>query len=158
MPNRFLIPLFVLFIIVLSFLRESVFVDINAHMWYLFYQNDKSYLAPYLSFLDPLNYGQLYWFKWILTFFFSVLFLFLSCVVIRLIFKEKKFIRWTVYSYAAIVLVAAVAFLTGKLFNKAEDGYLISRFFMGMVQSPFMLIFLIPAFKLAAPPGDKKTK
>lgn len=158
MLNRFFIPLSVIILIALSFFRESVFVNINTHMWHLFYHNDKTYLAPYLSFLQQLSYSQFYWFKWALTVFFSLLFLFLSCIIIQLVFKEKKFIRWTIYSFAAIMAVSALAFVIGKLLNRSEDGYIISHFFMGMIQSPFVLIFLIPAFKLAAPSGDKKTE
>lgn len=151
MFNRFLIALSVSAIVALSFLRESVFENINGHMWYLYYYNDKSYLPSYLSFLKQLSYNQLYWSKWGLTAFFSLLFLSFSCLLMVLVFKEKKFIRWTIYSYLAVVLVAAMAYLGGALFNNAENGYLISRFFMGMVQSPFLLIFLIPAFKLVPP-------
>lgn len=156
MPYRFLIALSVLTVVALSFLRESVFENLNAHMWYLYYHSDKSYLPSYLSFLKQFSYNQLYWLKWALTIFFSLLFLVFSCLLMMLVFKEKKFIRWTIYSYLAIILVAAIAYLGGVLFNNAGNGYTISRFFMGLVQSPFLLIFLIPAFKLVVPAEDKR--
>ena len=158
MKNRILISVFVLLLIALSFLRESVFVNINAHIWYLFYENDKTHLISFLSFLYPLSYKELYWFKWGLTVFFSMIFLFFSCIIIFLVFKEKKFIRWTIFSYIAVLLVAGIAYFSGSILNSIEQGYLISRFFMGLVQSPFLLIFLIPAFKLAENPGEKKTE
>ena len=156
--NRLAIIFFIAILIALSFLRESVFVNINLHLWYLYYHNDKSYLAPYLSFLSPLSYSQLYYFKWFLTVFFSLVFLFFSCIIIHYIFNEKKFIRWTIYAYLAVVAVSCISYCVGILFNHVENGYIFSRFFMGMVQSPFILILLIPAFKLADVSGEKKTK
>lgn len=158
MINRLFISVFVLLIIALSFFRESIFININAHMWYLFYENDKTHLASYLKFLKPFSYKEIYWFKWGLTIFFSILFLFFSNIIVFLVFKEKKFIHWTIFSYLVLILVAGMAYLTGVLFNSLEQGYLISRFFMGMVQSPFLLIFLIPAFNLAVNSAEEKTK
>lgn len=158
MINRLFISVFVLLIIALSFFRESIFININAHMWYLFYENDKTHLSSYLKFLKSFSYKEIYWFKLGLTIFFSMIFLFFSCIIIFLIFKEKKLIRWTIFSYLTIILVAGMAYLTGTLFNSLEQGYLISRFFMGMVQSPFLLIFLIPAFNLAVNSAEEKTK
>ena len=142
------LALLVLAIVALSFFRESVFVNINGHIWFLYYHNDKSYLYSFLSFLLPLTYLQLYWFKWLLTLLFVALFLFLSCLVIKLLFGDKKFVKWTIYAFLAIIMIAAVSYGVGILFNKSGDGYLLARFFMGMIQSPFLLMFLIPAFFL----------
>lgn len=151
MKKKAYISFLILILIAFSFLRESVFLNINAHMWYLFNYGDKSYLSPLLSFLSPLSYQQFYWLKWGITVFFCLIFLFLYCIIISSIFKGKKFLQWTIFSFLSLVLVSAIAFVTGIIFNKSETGYTISRFFMGMIQSPFLLIFLIPAFKLAEP-------
>ena len=69
-----------------------------------------------------------------------------------------KFIRWTIFSYIAVVAVSGISYGMGILFHDGENGYIFSRFFMGLIQSPFLLILLIPAFKLAEASGDKKTK
>lgn len=150
----------IVLIIALSFFREAVFVNVNAHMWFLLYHNDKTHLLPYLEFLRPLSFKQLVWFKWGLTLFFSAVFLAVSCLIVRFIFKEKKFILWTILSFISIIMVSAFFYFFGIIFGIAEDGYLISRFFMGMVQGPFILMFLIPAFKLAELPsgGDSSGK
>lgn len=154
---NFILVFFIFLLLVISFLRESVFENINAHSWYLYYENDASHLPAFLSFFKRFSYAELYRIKWVLTAMFSLLFLFLSSAIIKIIFRKKKFIVWTFYTYAAIVIVSAISFLLGKLLNHAESGYHISRFFMGLLQSPFLLIFLIPAFKLVTAEGEEKT-
>lgn len=148
--KKIFLALFIILLIALSFFRESVFININAHMWYLYYQNDKSYLLPWLSFLKPLSYSQLYSLKWILTVFFSILFFSLTSIIIKLMFNEWKFIKWTLIVFCGFLSVAALSYTAGILFNNTSDGYIVSRFFIGLVQSPFLLIFLIPAFKLSS--------
>ena len=156
--KKIFIVVFVSVLIALSFFREFVFVNINAHMWYLFYENDKSHLANTLSFLTPLSYFQLYWLKWFITILFSGVFLFLSCIIIKLIFTEKKFIHWTIYSYLSIIIISAISYFIGILFNNSEKGYLAARFFMGMLQSPFLLMILIPAFYLEKRGANNESK
>ncbi len=151
MKNKkgFFIIFFVFIFISFSFFREFIFKNINAHMWYLFYENDRSHLSPYLNFLNEFSYKKLYWFKWGLTIFFSLAFLGFSILIISLIFAEKKFLLFTIYFYFGILVISGLSYSAGWLLNEVEKGYTISRFFMGLVESPFILIFLIPAFKLA---------
>lgn len=151
MNKRYLIAILLAAVVLTGFFRESVFENINAHMWYLYYDNDRSHLPSWLWLIGSLSYSQLYWLKWILTILFSALFLGMSCGIIHLIFDNKEMVKWTVYFYSGILLIAFVSFLSGKISGKMEEAYLISRFFMGLIQSPFLLVFLIPAYQLVKP-------
>ena len=101
-----------------------------------------------LKFLNNFSYFQLYWSKWILTVLFSLAYFIISLKCIKIFFKEKKYLQWTLIVYLFVGVTAFLFYLYGLLFKDMETGYRFSRIMMGLVQSPFVLMVLIPAFQL----------
>ncbi|OFY84295.1 MAG: hypothetical protein A3F72_14845 [Bacteroidetes bacterium RIFCSPLOWO2_12_FULL_35_15] len=103
-----------------------------------------------LSVFDHLEYNTLITIKWILTFAFSAFYLITSMITINILFKNKKYIRITIGVYIAIILVSAIFMTLGYFLPTTyKNMYSFSRYLMGLVQSPLILMILIPAFKIS---------
>ena len=143
-------------IIALGFLRLFLFENINFHLQFLYYDMERSHMSESLNFLRTFTYNELYVIKWILTMLFSFAYLFLTCLVIHILFRVKKYVLMTIYMFAAIIFISFVFYTMGLLINwdlqftdQSKTGYRLARIFMGVVQSPFPLMILIPAFMLS---------
>ena len=141
-------------ILLAGFYRDFIFRAINALLqaW----DHDMTYTMPGgFRFLESWQYSTVVNFKWLLTLLFSALYLLIAIIVVRYAFHNKKFIRITIAAYIGIILVSALFIITGMLLkSSAEKMYEFARYFMGMAQSPIVLMVLIPVFKLA---GKEKT-
>jgi hypothetical protein len=135
-------------IIALGFYRDLLFKTINSELKDLYYQTEYYTIPDSLLFLQSLSYHQLYYLKWILTPIISLIYLGLFLLTVKIHFKEKRYLYFTVIAFAAIVIISGLFFLSGMLFNDIYKGYHFSRIFMGFVQSPLLLMILIPAFLL----------
>lgn len=67
--------------------------------------------------------------------------------VIRLAFGQWQWREITAI-YALLIVASVVIFSIWKLAGKVEDGYLITRFLMGLAQSPVPLMLVVPALFL----------
>jgi len=143
MKRKLIIILFVIFLIILGFFREFVFVNINT----LIYNNKFNENYPYNSFfnsIDSFHFKSLYFAKWFLTAFFIYFFYFLQIRFSWFLFYEKKFKNWIFYLYSFLVMLSIITFLIGWLFNDLRQGYTFSRLFLGFLQSPLPTVFLTP--------------
>lgn len=144
--------------IALGFLRDSIFKTINSLLraWDL----DQDYfLPPLLNFLENFQYDTLVNLKWILTLLFSLLYLLLSLITIKMLFGNRNFFKITIWSYVAILLVSGILITIGYVFKgTTEKTYEFARYLMGLAQSPLILMILIPAFKLSEKEIDKTSE
>ena len=148
--NNFLFYfLLILSLIFFGYLRDYLFVNINFQLAKLYYKDYIYTLPENLSFLQIFSYNQLFYGKWILTIVFMLIYFLITCAFIKKIFTEKKYIKWTAYSFLTILFISFLFYSYGILFHDYDNGYTLSRVFMGMVQSPLVLMILIPAFKLS---------
>lgn len=128
-------------VIALGFLRDYIFVSIN----------EKTGQGTDDS-------GNLFYWKWILTFVFTLLYFVLACLFLYLLFRKKKYIWLTVFTYAGLFAVSFIASAAGFLLSSFENGYPFVRTVMGIAQSPIVLMILIPAcFINEAKISDKKS-
>lgn len=156
--KKYLLLLLILCIILfLGYYRDFVFVTINAIL------QAKDYEAQYtppasLQFLDQFPYGTLMNLKWLLTLLFSIVYLLVALVTLRVLFNKKRYNRITIGVYAVVMLISGMFMLTGYLFQgSSAKMYEFSRYLMGMAQSPVILMILIPAFKLSGPESNDIT-
>lgn len=141
-----LILLFSLSIIV-GFIREFTFVNINLRDFQLTSEPEETLRSNFIAFLDPLSVMQLYWLKWILTVFFAIIFLLIGINILKVWFNKPS-AKPLIVVYLALFIVSIVAYLSLWAFGNPRSGYIIARFFMGLAQSPFPVIFIIPALYL----------
>lgn len=146
--NRMALLLGIVYVAI-GFFREFVFLNVNEQSRVTYYHADDSQVAPSMRFLEHLSYTTLYYAKYPLTLFFSAIFALLACLVVRLLFGERKYVRFTLLIYAGVFLLSLLFFAIGKLTGQPESFYEIARFIAGLVETPALLIVLVPAFFLA---------
>lgn len=131
-------------LIFVGFLRENTFIYLNGLLYYKYYHLPSQINPAYLSFTNSWDYNQLYYFKWILTPAFTILFWALQYFLLKRLFTEKKFRRWLGVFYLYLFLLSGLAFGIGMIANANQTGYKFSRIFMGILQSPIPCMILIP--------------
>lgn len=133
-------------IISLGFIRDHIFVNINA-MIYSQHYNDSSIVIPkYFSFMSNLTSNHLYLLKWGLTILFAILFFTLSFLFIRIyFFNSKKHNSVVIICYLGLFIISFLITIVGYIFPVfTKEAYTLSRYLMGMLQSPIILMILFP--------------
>lgn len=146
--TKILLFLLVLLIVATGFLRDFIFKAINVQLFNLYYKRPPVNVPDSIKILLDYNYSELYYSKWILTFAFAGLYLLLSCAVLLFIFQNRKYIKWCIGIYAIILILSFLFMAIGYLIKDYKNTYYLARQFMGFLQSPFILMMLIPAIKL----------
>ncbi|MEQ9187365.1 MAG: hypothetical protein RLP15_06485 [Cryomorphaceae bacterium] len=144
--RRISILLSVVGVIILGFYREFIFVHINEQLFALWY-DEPSRASDMIPFLKSTDYYTLYYSKWALTVLFASLFYVSVGGVLKLIFQTTYWKELGIV-YAFLFGVAGIALGIGYLSNNIDDTYTVARFFMGIAQSPILLMLMIPAILL----------
>lgn len=139
----FLLLLLIFAVLTLGFIRDTIFVNINKQLGTL--KGTGVLTKPFA--VDLFN-NHYYLFKWLLTISFSVAYLVLACLIIYLLYKNKKYIRYTVLFHLSFEIFSFIAIVIGRLYDNDMFGYRVARDLMGMAQSPILVMILVPAFKL----------
>ena len=128
MTRKFLIAALIITAMALGFIRDHIFVSINQSIG---------------SGNDPG--GKLSMLKWVLTIFFSGIYLLHTIVMLYVLFQSKKYIRITLFFYAFLFSVSFLAGAGGYFISSFERVYPFIRMLMGVAQSPVVLMILIAA-------------
>jgi len=146
MARKLKITGFILVLLALGLSRESLFVNINAVLYYKYYEpgQEPNLVNGFWGFLNSFSYLFLYRAKWIVTLVFVILFWFTQKTFIAVLFREKKALFWLGMLYLSLLLLAGISFGVGWLFGNLEQGYRFSRICMGLLQSPVPCMVLIP--------------
>lgn len=143
----------IIFIIVLGYFREIIFVHINFQRTQVYYHEsdaDYNYNFPgFLMFLKKLSYKELTSLKWALTVLFFLIYFISTYFIVSKIFKNKGYNKITIGIHLLFFIIAGVFYLAGQITGKGLDGYTLSREFMGILQSPLLLMILLPTFFLS---------
>jgi len=148
--NRIWLILSVILIVVLGFFREFVFYNVNAQInYYLHWQDGiPFYTDSRFEFLYEWPYQRLIQFKWLMTLVFTLLFLGNSLLIIYFLFRENKYLKWTIYFFGFILIVSGILTIGWYVF-KSDNFYRLSRLMMDFVESPKPLMLIIPAIYLS---------
>ena len=126
----FLLTLLVVFTIFIGFLRDFIFVSINA---IIESGKDNSHLAEW---------------KWVLTLVFCMIYTILSCAYIYLLFYSRKYVLIAILVHLLFILVAIALTIVCMPFFSFPKIYPFVRTLLGVVQSPIIIMILIPSFLL----------
>jgi len=132
-------------ILLASLFRDSLFVEINEYLRYLYYNNpteNPEELFSMLSFLIDLGYWPTYWLKWVLTASFILFFYWVTQEALNATFPQVSFKRPVQASYAAGVILSGTFLGLGYLVNDVDSFYTISRKLVGALQSGFIYMIL----------------
>lgn len=145
--NKRKIGFLFLVLVVVGYIREFTFVNINLRYYQVLYHPEDTYRSDLIAFLDPLSGLQLYVLKWILTILFASIFYSIGSIILSTWFGKPM---WKIFGwlYIALFTIGGAAYLILWPLGNPGGGYTIARFFMGLAQSPFTVIFMIPALYL----------
>lgn len=134
----------------LGFYREYFFANINNVMYYLYNGDTTVPVSPSFSFFLNLPYKTVYYLKYLFTILFVILFYALSFWCIKFYTNDKKLLRWFTYSYLVLLILSTVLMLWSYfvVVKLDSDEYSVSRWLMGVAQSPLPALFFIATSKL----------
>lgn len=132
-------------IVLLGFLREYLFVNIN---WvYLTLVNGRRNGArPEFNFFLEWSPSEIITLKWILTIVFAGLFFGLTRFIIHTYYKNKTYNKLTALVFIGLIFLSTLLFCIGKIFGVYEILYGGIRTLMGFVQSFMPLMILVVLF------------
>ena len=61
---------------------------------------------------------------------------------------DRSKTKWAWYSYGLVLVISAILYSGGLLIGNFAKGYLFTRTLVGLLQSPFITMMLLPALKL----------
>lgn len=135
------LALALLFLIVgLTFLRENLFLEINAILNHQEYNN--AYFYFLYDFFKGLKAIELLFLKWGLTILFILLISFLTILIIHNWFKQQVFTKATIVIYLFIYLGLLLLVLFSKWLGFYENIFIFFRKIIGLLTSPIPLFFL----------------
>lgn len=143
MKKVFLFILVLFVFAALGFSRDFIFKNTNVHLAAKYYEMDYS-THNIMDVLQNFSYWTIYSFKWILTIVFALFYYFVQRFVLLKIIKANFVKKWLNYMYVFLVILSAFTLGLGWCFGDTDQGYTFSRIFMGILQSPLPIMFLMP--------------
>ncbi len=140
------VALLVVLFVATGFFREFVFVNVNEQRRVAYYHTDDSQLAPSMQWLTAFDDTTLYYAKWPLTLAFTALFAGLTALIVRIAFNDRRLVRITWLAYAGVFAIAFLIYAAGWLTGNSESTYEISRFVVGIAETPALLAVLFATF------------
>ena len=148
-----------------GYCREFFFVKYNLIMYEIYFhtKDEHSPTPPVMLFFTTLSYARLYYLKYFFTVFFVSVFFAMNYFAIKIFSKNTatKKLFFVVYGIVFVIAVLSMAygyFINDRLQN---DEYTLSRWLMGVAQSPVICLILLASEKLNLKinqPEIKKTK
>jgi hypothetical protein len=145
--NKIVLFLSIALLVFVSYIRDFFFKNINALLGYKSSEGGTNYSDEFFSFLFELDYQQVYMVKWGLLIIFSILFFFLSLMILRSRFVSiKKAV--TKYLFLIYLILGTICAITIGLYyipEISDASYLLSRRILGILHSPIpvMILFLL---------------
>lgn len=143
--------IFILCIALIFFLagyyREAIMVNIGYQEWTLQDPSNVYGLPSYLSFLSEKTMGELFFLRWLFTGIFIIVHLIISSLLVMLLYKKRLFLKWTIIAFAFVLAISMLFYLIFYLNPNYSVAYTISRQLAGIIQSPFLVLVLIPLFE-----------
>lgn len=145
-----LIAALILAFILLGFLRDFIFINLNYHLAHLKTEGSRSIAHSFFDFLNQFTFMQVYYSKYVITLLFTILNFLLGYFLIRIVLSTEKLLRLYAFLYIAVTAAALLFFAGGFIVGDSDQGYSFSRILMGFLQSPVpaaLLIFGYPLYR-----------
>jgi hypothetical protein len=135
----------------LGYFREFFFVHLNIIMYEKYYNTTSP--APFpgiMNFFRKFSYEYLYYSKYIYTLLWLLAFLLVNYLAVKKLTGNSYLIKILIYTYLSMFTLALFSMLYGYLINGSlqDDEYTLSRWLMGIAQSPIICLILVASEKL----------
>jgi hypothetical protein len=134
----------------LGFYRDYFFANYNNVMYFMYNGDTTVPVKSDFNWLLSFSYKTVYYLKYIFTILFVLGFYGLSMWCLKLFTQNKSLLKWLTYSYLLLLILSSLLMLW-SYFVKVKldsDEYSVSRWMMGIAQSPLPLIFFLATSKL----------
>ncbi len=150
-PQRWvLVATLVTAFVVLGFLRDFIFINLNYHLAHLKAEGSRLIAHSFFDFLNQFTFMQIYYSKYVFTLLFTIINFLLGYFLIRIVLHTKKLLQVYAALYGVVTAAALLFFAGGFMVGDADQGYSFSRILMGFLQSPIpaaILIFGYPLYR-----------
>ena len=146
---------------VLGFARDFFFVNLNSIMFGLYYERTASLpVPPSMEWAFHFKYEQLYYLKYLFTLVCTLLYYLLSVFALKVLVRDVRLLRYLQWTYALLFSVAVMTMLYGYLAKEKlnDDEYTLSRWLMGILQSPLICLLLLASKELFKTVTNHDTK
>ncbi len=143
--KNILAAVFLIIVFFIGYLRETIFLVLNSVLNKYPFPFNSSYASP-PDFLYSYSSQTLITMKWVLTFVFSVIFFMVSLVFIHFYFKNRSFNKIIAWTYLFLVGASFLTAVLGILLGNFDETYTLSRFIIGLAQSPLIPLVLFVLF------------
>lgn len=143
-----------------GFGRDSFFVQINNILYMKFYpQSERVPISSVMQVFDRLSYQDLYYLKFPLTLLWTLLYYGLNYATIRAFVTSKTVLKGLTIMYILLVALALLSVAYGFLMynNLEKDEYTLSRWLMGIAQSPLPALLFIASATLLKTDADEQS-
>lgn len=134
----------------LGYVREFFFVHLNNIMYEKYYGHATLPVPDVMQVFTHISYNTLYYSKYIYTLLAVALFFALSRLALKKLSDEKKLNAILTYSYLILLFLAGVSMVYGYFVKDRlqNDEYTLSRWLLGIAQSPIICLILLASEKL----------
>lgn len=142
---------FILLFGCLGYMREFFFVHMNNIMYRKYYNMTTDLEVPRIMHIfESFSYDILYYSKYPYTLIWTFIFFACSYVALKKLTASPLALKLLCYAYCLLLLLAGVSMTYGYIANSnlQNDEYTLSRWLLGIAQSPIICLILLASEKL----------
>jgi hypothetical protein len=142
---------FILLFGCLGYAREFFFVHMNNILYQKYYHTTSSLaVPPSMHFFERFSYATLYYSKYIFTLLWTSAFFISSYVALNKLTANAVALKLLIYAYCLLLIIAGISMAYGFLVKQhlQNDEYTLSRWLLGIAQSPIICLILLASEKL----------
>lgn len=145
---------FIFFIVlfgVLGYFREFFFVHLNIILFEKYYHSTSE--APFPEIMNVFrnfSFETLYYSKYPFTVLWVSVFFLANFFALKKLSSTIQLTKFLIYAYGVMFALVALSYIYGYFFNNGviDDEYTLSRWLMGIAQSPIICLLLLASEKL----------
>ena len=142
---------FIFLFALLGYIREFFFVHLNIIMFEKYYNSKTD--APFPEIMNvfrSFSYDTLYYSKYAYTALWVLIYFFANFYALKTLSHTNFLRRVLLYTYLVMIVIAALSMAYGYFLNNRlqDDEYTLSRWLMGIAQSPIICLILLASENL----------
>lgn len=135
----------------IGYFREFFFVYLNVIIYEKYYHSVSD--APFpdvMNIFRKFSYETLYYSKYVFTILWVGVFFLANFSAVKKLSSNSSLSKILIYAYTILLLLTVLSMAYGYLFNNGviDDEYTLSRWLMGIAQSPIICLLLLASEKL----------
>jgi len=143
--------IFFLLFAVVGYFRESFFVNLNNIIYMKYYNRTSTLPVPgIMKVFERFSYDQLYYMKYPFTLLWTGAFFACNYFALKKLTSNRLLLKILIISYVLMLSMALLSMAYGYFVQNRlqDDEYTLSRWLLGIAQSPLVCLILLASEKL----------